>query len=200
MLRNNNLKFKLILVSLAFCLVLILSVFLGSSVTGADQPANAAAGSADDPIVTLSYINKVFKPQIEQLISDKLKDFKPAASTSTSASTPAPATTEPTIQNTYIMSDAASSSYIVLELTKGQKLRVKSGSLEIILRPGGVATVISDYKSQGIADLTTGDELLNGKSLPINHALLIPRADGRGISITSVIAYIMVRGDYEIFE
>jgi len=196
MLKNNDLKFKIILVSLAFCLVLVLSVFLSSSVTGADQASasTAAAGSADDPIVTLSYINQKFKPQIEQsvekLISDKLKNFTPAAS--------APAS--PPIQNTYVLSPEASSAYVVVELTKGQKLRVKSGTLELILRPGGSATVISDYKSQGIADLTSGDELLNGKSLPVNHSLLIPRADGRGISVTSVIAYVLIRGDYEIFE
>jgi len=205
MLKNNDFKLKFIIMSFAFCMVLILSVFLNSSVTGADQTANAAAGSADDPLVTLSYINKVFKPQIEQFVADKLKDFKPAAPAATTTTTPTPvetkpAPTEPPVQNTYIMSAEASVSYVVVELTKGQKLGVKSGSLELILRPGGTAAVISQFKTQGIADLTTGDELLNGKSLPINHSLLIPRADGRGISITSVIAYVMVRGDYEIFD
>ena len=197
MLKNNDIKLKFILAAFAFCLVLTLPVFLSSSVAGADQTANAAAGSADDPLVTLSYINKVFKPQIEQLVSDKLKDFKPAAVTVPS---PAPATTEPPVQNVYVMSENASASYVVLELTKGQKLHVKSGSLELILRPGGTAAVISQYQTQGIADLTTGNELLNGESLPVNHSLLIPRDDGRGISVTSVIAYVMVRGDYEIFE
>ena len=203
MLKNNDFKFKIILVSFAFCLVMILSFFLSSSVAGADQ-TNAAAGSADDPLVTLSYINKVFKPQIDQstekIITDKLKDYKPAATTP--APTPTPTPTEPPVynNNTYILSEGASVSYLVLELTKGQKLRVKSGSLELILRPGGVASVISEYQTQGIADLTTGSELLNGKSVPVNHSLLIPRADDRGILITSVIAYVMVRGDYEIFD
>ena len=211
MLKINNLKIKSVLAAFAFGLVLTLSVFLNSSVqvTGADA-SSAAAGSADDPIVTLSYINKVFKPQIEQslekiaeqkatqIINEKLKDFKP----SVTAETPPAVSAEPPVYNynTYIMSEGASASYVVLELTKGQKLRVQSGSLELILRPGGTAVVVSDSKTQGIADLTTGDELLNGKSLPINHSLLIPRNDGRGISVTSVIAYVMVRGDYEIFE
>jgi len=193
MLKNNDLKFKFLLVTFAFALVLILSIFMSSSVIGADQ-ANAAAGSADDPIISLSYITKVFKPQIEQLIdqkvADKLKDYQPANNSTPST----------IVQNTYVMSEGASVSYVVLELTKGQKLRVKSGSLEFILRPGGSAVVVSDSKIQGIADLTTGDELYDGNSLPINHSLLIPRADSRAISVTSVIAYIMVRGDYEIFE
>jgi len=201
MLKNNNFKFKIVLVFFAFCLAMVLSVVMSASVTGADQPTGAA-GSAEDPLVTLSYINKVFKPQIEQalekiaeqkatqIVTEKLKNFTPAA--------PAPAAAP--VQNTYIMSAEASSGYVVLELTKGQKLRVKSGSLELILRPGGKAAVISEYKTQGIADLTTGEELLNDKNVPVNHSLLIPKADGRGISVTSVIAYVMIRGDYEIFE
>ncbi|MCL1792462.1 MAG: hypothetical protein FWG34_01190 [Oscillospiraceae bacterium] len=196
-------KSKLFALSLALSLVLALPIFLGPSIPVSGAESNAAAGSADDPLVTLSYINKVFKPQIEesilkaaeqkaaQTVAEKLKDFNPGAATNSPSPTP--------IQNTYIMSDGASSSYVTLELTKGQKLRVKEGSLELVLRPGSGAVVISNFQTQGIADLTTGEELLNGKSLPINHSLLIPRNDGRGISVTSVIAYVMVRGDYEIY-
>jgi len=210
MLKKRNINFKIILAAFTCCILMMLPVFINSSASvNAGDSASGSAGSADDPLVTLSYINKVFKPQIDkdidnaveqkvtqiatQIVTDKLKDFTPNQNANV------PQTTEPPVYNTYVMSDAASSSYVVVELTKGQKLRVKSGSLELILRPGGTATVISEYKTQGIADLTTGDELLNGKSLPINHSLLIPRADGRGITITSVIAYIMVRGDYEIY-
>ena len=222
MVKNNDFKLKTILVALAFGLALILTVFLNLSVS-ADPSANsnAAAGSADDPLVTLGYINKVYMPQVSQTIdkaiSDKLKSIndkidalnsKVAAlsSSGSSGSSSTPGTTSPKepqpppVQNVYVMPDAASTSYVVLELAKGQKLRVKEGTLELILRPGGTAVVVSDYKTQGIADLTAGDEILNGKNLPINHSLLIPRNDGRGIKITSVIAYVMVRGDYEIFD
>jgi len=191
-LKNNNiLKFRIILVSLAFGMVLLLSVFLGpaGSVTGADQSANAAGGSADDPFITLSYIDKIFKPAIEEIIDNKLKNLRPAASSSDT----------PPVQNTYIMSENASVAYVALELTKGQKLRAKSGSLELILR-SGTATVVSQFQTQGLADMTSGDELLNAKNVPANHYLLIPRADGRGISVTSAIAYVMARGDYEIYE
>ena len=186
-------KSRLFAVSLVFCLILALPVFLNSSIPVSGAETNAAAGSADDPLVTLSYINKVLKPSLEesvlkaanQAIADKLKDFTVSAPSNQ--------------QNTYILSEGASSSYLTLELAKGQRLRVKEGSLELILRPGSSAVVISNFQTQGIADLTTGDELLNGDNLPINHSLLIPRNDGRGISITSVIAYVMVRGDYEIY-
>ncbi|MCL2815639.1 MAG: hypothetical protein FWD23_13660 [Oscillospiraceae bacterium] len=197
-------KFRLFSIALAVCLILALPAFLGPSasslVSGAEL--GAAAGSADDPLVTLSYINKVFKPQLEdsvlKVVEEKLKSFTPPAASSPPAASNPPASSPPA-QNIYIMSDGASSSYVVLELTKGQRLRVREGCLEFILRPGSGAVVISNFKTQGIADLTTGEELLNGAGLPINHSLLIPRNDGRGISVTSVVAYVMVRGDYEIY-
>ena len=198
MLKNKDWKIKTILASFAFCLVLLASVFLHSSapVSGAEQSA-AAAGSADDPLITLSYINKVYTPALSKTIdnaiteslkpvNDKLKDL---ASSFSSVSN---------ISNNSNNS-GVSSAYIVLEMKKGQKIRAKSESLEIILRQGGTAAVISQYRDQGIADLTDGAELLNGTALPVNHHLLIPRADGRGISVTSSVAYVMVRGDYEIY-
>jgi len=196
------LKFKLFSAALVFCLVLALPLFFSSSIPVSG--AEASAGSADDPLVTLSYINKVFKPQIEQLIAEKLKDFNPGANSAPSTPSTPSVTSPPSAPSTgsgpaIQMPAGASVSYVTLELTKGQKLRSKEGSLELILRPGSGAVVISKFQTQGIADLTTGDELLNGKSLPINHMLLIPRNDGRGISVTSVIAYVMVRGDYEIY-
>ena len=196
MLKNNDLKIRAILVSFAFCLVLILSVCLSLSVNANQAGSNAAAGSADDPLVTLSYINKVFKPQIDQMVSDKLKDFNP--SDSNSASAPPPASDQPV--QAEVVPETVSVSYTVLELTRGQRVRAKSGSLEIILRPGGTAVVLSQYQGQGIADLTTGEELLNWVGLPANHSLIIPRADGRGIAVTSPIAYVLVRGDYEVYE
>jgi len=181
MLKNNDFRMKSVLIAMAFMFALALSALLHLSlpVSGAETNANAAAGSADDPLVTLSYVNKA--------ISEALNGNQSQANQNQN-------------QNLYVMSaEASASSYDVLELTKGQRVRAKSGSLELILRPDGKAEVISEYITQGIADLTTGGELLNGKSLPTNHSLLIPRADNRGILITSVIAYVMVRGDYEIY-
>ena len=86
----------------------------------------------------------------------------------------------------------------VVHLTHGQRLRSRDGSLELILR-SGAASVISREAEQGIADMTGGGDLLHGESIPRNHYLLIPRADGRAVSVTSIDAYLMVRGDYEIY-
>jgi len=191
MLKNNNLKIKITLVSFAFCLVLILTLFINSSMSirvNADQPpAVASAGSADDPLVTLSYINKIYTPTlskaIDTAIAAALVSYRPQQA-----------------QPLIAQNSAGSAGLVILELTKGQKIRAKSSPIEISLRPGGTAMVISDYQTQGIADWTTGDELLNGAAVPINHQLIIPRPDSRSIIITSLVANVIVRGDYEIFE
>ena len=41
-------------------------------------------------------------------------------------------------------------------------------------------------------------ELLGGTEVPVNAYCLVPRGDGRGIVCTSEVAYVMVRGKYEI--
>jgi arginyl-tRNA synthetase len=95
---------------------------------------------------------------------------------------------------------SGSAAYELIVLTKNQKIHAKSGTLEIILRPGSEARIMSQHEDIGVADITSGKELLHNAIAPINNALLVPRADGRGLYITSEIAYILVRGEYEVYE
>lgn len=140
----------------------------------------AKVGTASDPLITLSYLQSVVIPQIETSLISRLT----GTVTQQSNNTPAAQT--------------SGGSYVVIELTRGQTVTAKTESIEIIVRPGTAASAVSPFNDQGIADLTDGTELTNGTKLPINHILLVPRNDGRGIVITSSKAYIMVRGDYEI--
>lgn len=200
MLKNNDLKIKTMLAGFAFCLTLLLLLFFlhSSTPVSADQsPVNASAGSADDPLITLSYINKVYTPMLSRAIDSAIADSLKAVNDKLKDAD-SQTLNVPDISGGSNSPDV-SGAYIVLELKKGQRVRANSESLEVILRQGGTALVISQYKEQGIADLTSGTELLDGVGLPVNHALLIPRADGRGIYVTSSVAYIMVRGDYEIY-
>ena len=86
--------------------------------------------------------------------------------------------------------------YEVVYLTKGQKL-LPQGSAEIVLR-SGAAVSVSPSAVQGLSDLTAGKELYDGDAITVNHQLLVPRPDGRGIRITSGEAYVMIRGAYTI--
>lgn len=141
----------------------------------------AKVGTASDPLITLSYLQNVAVPQLESSILAKIA----AGTVSQQSNNPAAAQT-------------SGGSYIVLELSRGQTVVSKTGSLEIIARPGTVASVTSPFGDQGLADLTDGTELLGGQNVPLNHILLVPRNDGRGITVVSLKAYVMVRGDYEI--
>ena len=84
--------------------------------------------------------------------------------------------------------------YTPIQLTAGQKLIGKEGT-EIILR-SGEATAI-DNGANGISDITAGTDLMTGKQVALNHLLLVPRDDGRGITAVTDI-WVMIRGDYEI--
>lgn len=85
----------------------------------------------------------------------------------------------------------------LLELKAGQQL-IAGSSTEIILR-GGKAKAIGN-KDDGLADITAGSyyDLLTGAEVPPNHLMLVSRDDGRGITISSEKAWIMVRGTYNI--
>ncbi len=139
----------------------------------------AAEYSTEDPLISLSYLEQIFYPKITSYVDKSVADSSASAS------------------NSQEDADNAKVGYEVITLTQGQTLTAK-GALELILRPGGAATVKSDILENGIADLSNAAELLNGEEVPINAYCLIPRADGRGIVCVSETAYVMVRGEYEI--
>ena len=89
----------------------------------------------------------------------------------------------------------ASVSFTVVYLNKGQTI---TGVCEIIPRSGTSSARCPGVN--GISDLTSGEDLTDGTAFTLNHLLLIPRDDGRGVTVTSKEAYFMVRGDYRIEE
>ena len=155
---------------LTFAFLMLLSLPVTLSAGG--------AGSSEDPLVTLSYINGTFR-----------RDLKAELLTEIGAGT---AETE---------SGASASGYKVERLTKGQSLRAKD-SCEIILRSGGATVFVESEENRtagiGLSDVTGGAELTDGTSVPKQHLLIVPRGDGRGVTAETDEAYFMVRGEYEI--
>ena len=140
--------------------------------------ADNSYSTENDPLVTLSYVEKI-KGQIREELLAELK-----------AGT--------------LLSDLeveASIEYEVVEAVAGQKIMAVS-SCELIFRSGKANVIVTSdvnrENSIGMTDLTSGSELLNGDAVPVNHQIIIPRPDGRGIEITSSVAYMMIRGEYEI--
>lgn len=89
---------------------------------------------------------------------------------------------------------AASGSYAIVEVKAGQKFFGKEGT-EMILR-SGEATAI-DNGANGVSDITAGTDLMTGQVVGLNHLLLVPRDDGRGIQAITDL-FVMVRGSYSI--
>lgn len=81
-----------------------------------------------------------------------------------------------------------------INLSAGQKFMGGAGT-ELILR-AGEATAI-DNGANGISDVTSGKDLMTGQTVSLNHLILVPREDGRGIFATTAIT-VMVRGNYTI--
>jgi hypothetical protein len=140
-----------------------------------------AAGAAEylsenDPIVTLSYLKDIFAPSLKAEIAGEIAQAESDDHATCNAG------------------------FAVIELKKGQKLTSASGTVELIVRPGSSAEVISDIPDNGLSDISEAKEVLNGEPCGINHQLIIPRNDGRGVVITSDVAYILVRGDYSVGE
>lgn len=158
----------------------------------------------NDPLVTLSYMKDVFGPSLKQEIKDEIRaeaasDAVKDPETDTKTEIETETETEETpAQGDMPEDDAApvNVGYAVVELLAGQKLSSKSGTVELIVRPGSSAVAFSEIPENGLSDISEMKEVLNGEEVGINHALIIPRNDGRGIVITSDKAYVLVRGDY----
>ena len=133
--------------------------------------ALAAPGTDDDPLISLSYIEDVLIPRIEQYVENKLAGLSAGG-------------TEQGAANTFVVVDAKEGDEIIC-----------SAGTELILRMGK-AEIIATEKG-GLADTTAGYDLANGTEMPANHLLIVPVADGRGIKAqTDVI--VMIKGEYSI--
>ena len=132
--------------------------------------------AANDPLVTLSYLMEVFAPMLKEEITAEIDTSIPDAPVNLSVG------------------------YEVLELSQGQFITSKGGTVELIVRPGSSAIVVSDIPDNGLSDISEMKEVLDGNEVGINHALIIPRGDGRGVEITSEKAYVLIRGDYLVVD
>jgi len=75
----------------------------------------------------------------------------------------------------------------------GHTLIADAGA-EFILRSGNAIAVSG---SDGMVNITAGQDLANGETVPHNHLLMVPRSDGRGMSFMTD-SWLMIKGSYEI--
>ena len=159
--------------------LILTAVLLGLAVC---LPAAAAgAGTADDPLVTLSYLNETFLAAVQKRIDE--------AVASRNASLTA-----------YIDgklgggSAGTASSFAVVTIPAGKTL-VGDIGCEVMLRVGSAVCV--SPSTPGLIDETTGGTLENGKALVKNH-LYMMTIEGRGVKAGNGTVKVLVRGSYTI--
>jgi hypothetical protein len=139
-------------------LTLAIGVLIGQ-VGKADTPSQP--GSADDPIVTKSYV-----------------DAKLAGGGSGGGG-----------------GTTGGDGFAVVQLSSGQVLKGGAGT-EIILRSGSASAVSS--VNGAVVDVSGATDLVQGTAVAVNHLLLVPRNDGRGVKAGSYTNFFMVRGTYTV--
>lgn len=163
----------------------------GAVVAAFGITAAATYDSSEDPLITLSYLTKIFKTELLEELNNAIDDEIARRMDNLDIS-------DYTSSGNTSASSSSSSSYEVVELGYGDALYAAS-ACDIMLRSGSAYCLAPDA-SQGISDYTAGVEIYNYQYLTKNHMCLIPRGDGRGIFADSDSVFVMVRGEYTIVE
>lgn len=107
---------------------------------------------------------------------------------------------DPLVSKSYVDAQIASvkaqssGTYSIVHIDAGQSVIGEEGT-EIIVRAGVVTAI--DNGENGVSDITSGKDLMSGTEVGLNHLLLIPRDDGRGVKAWTE-SYLMVRGGYSL--
>lgn len=149
----------------------------------------STAGTADDPVVTKSYVDKCINDAVSQVMSNKLSDSDIEQIAEKAAELADNGKNVPTISES-----GTSDTYKAIELKTG-KIIIGMEGTEIILRSGVAYAYITGVDT--ILDITTGESLEDKNSISKDHLIIIPRADGRGIRATED-AWVLVKGGYSI--
>lgn len=151
------------------------SVWAGALLNLRAEGAGTTPGTADDPVVTKSYVDQA----IQQAIG--------GGGSSSTPSTPSTGET----------SGGSSDEVKIVEVKPG-KILIASAGTEFIVRSGKAVVYSAD--TNGVADLTDGKDIANGGTVVNNHLLSFPR-EGRGIQVQDGDTHnltVMVRGGYQI--
>lgn len=159
--------------------VTVLALFGAVSSATSGEP-----GTSTDPLVTKSYVEKRLA-EINTTLNDKLTSLtarvsKLEAGTGTGGST---GSTVP----------GAPPAFVVVELKAGDTVTFGENT-QVILR-GGSATAIAGVND--LPDVTGGNGLSMGQKIPLNHLIIIPKNDGRGMSIKER-TWLMISGQYTV--
>lgn len=149
--------------------------------------ADNEPGTANDPLVTKSYVDK------------KIAEAGGTSSGANSSNLAVQLKAQEQLINVLTsqineLKQQSSGSFVIVAVPQGKTLFGKQGT-EMIIR-SGEATVMS-AGAGGIQDITEGTDVNGGSQAPKYHLLLVPREDGRGLIANKALT-VMVRGGYSL--
>ena len=184
MKKRNNAFARLVRLLLVSATVLTLTV-----------AATGGAGTSSDPLVTLSYLNEKFLPQVlsdvDKKTASREKELSQKLTEQVKSETKA-------FEQKYGASGGSSGgtaqSFTVVTLSKGQTLSMGVGC-EAMLRTGSGVCVAAS--TPGLIDETSGTALAGGLALQQNH-LYMATVDSRGVQASANSTKLLVRGNYSV--
>lgn len=179
-------------------LVRLIGLLLLSFVLFTATVMATTVGSSEDPLVTLSYLNQKFLPQMLSEVDTKITARNETVSKQLSTQIKTDAAAFEKKYGSLAASEGASSgtvdSFAVVALTKGQVLYGNIGC-EVMLRVGTAACVADS--APGLVDETTAGSINTGEKLVKNHLYLMT-IDNRGVQATADTVKVLVRGTYSV--
>ncbi|MBQ5739229.1 MAG: hypothetical protein IIV78_02345 [Oscillospiraceae bacterium] len=178
--------------SRALSLLLVSFVLLTLTVA-----ATGGAGSKEDPLVTLSYLNVNFLPEVLAQADARVVERNDALSTQLAEQI---AAEKAALEKKYAAASKEGAladtvdSFVVVTMSRDQVLYGEIGC-EVMLRVGTAVCV--SPSSPGLIDSTDATTLDSGKSLVKNH-LYMMTIDERGVKATADTVKVLVRGTYEV--
>ena len=141
----------------------------------------AEAGSPQDPLVTLSYLNETFLNTILNRVDEKIAARNTQLAQQMGGQFSGIGTT-------------SVSTFTVVTLSSGQILTGEIGC-EVMLRMGSAVCVAPS--APGLIDETTAGTLNNGGALAQNH-LYMMTIENRAVRATAATTKLLVRGTYTL--
>ncbi|MBQ9459043.1 MAG: hypothetical protein IJU66_03840 [Oscillospiraceae bacterium] len=159
--------------------------------------AAGSPGSEGDPLVTVSYLDETFLPQMLGRVNELLEQRDAALARRLSEQVDADIqrlSTQMGGQNIDNSTSEKHDTFTVVTLSEGQTLRGDIGC-EVMLRVGSANCVSSS--TPGLIDETDGSTLGGGSALVKNHIYMMTIED-RGVKATAATVKVLVRGGYTI--
>jgi hypothetical protein len=182
---------------LLIIIVIVLIVVTSWSIA-ATESKSVTPGSADDPIITKSYVDEQvaklvatelskMKQSFEQQMTEQVKEAKETAQ----------ATFVEELKKMKQVAEMESANVKLVTIKPGYWLQLQLGA-EVILRKG--KAISANPERSGISNVTTGKSVGHRELIPADHLLMFSK-DSRGIqhsSFSKVNLVVLVKGNHAI--